>query len=750
MAIKHSPGCGCCGGCLGIVQVRDRPFPIYSGGVWVFPDVEWRTGSGISYVSGYEPPTGNENTIAAGDEVRLVVSVPCSNWAVSVEIIGDDHTAITESNRGHRIKVGKYLQGWLRVPTATIDDVYGNSDTTEISATTLNSGCITGYSEILGNQNLFSSLSNSYSHLTYLFSETDNFGRGWAQANVEFGYEDYTQSYTNSETGSTYDIPYAGNPANIIGFPIENNDAGQQLVEITIQAGVSDIEVGEIKVWHGTFHHFNESNGFVAETDHDGEFTNLIHDQPSTYFSLGTYDDNDSRVYQNFFCPGGSACTDGLTVSFTANASALNGTHAWRTIYDAKYPYHSKLARSSQEYFTKTDATASQLTALSTAKTLFNSYSSYTHASVLDDLNLYRYYEPSPNISISMSYTSSCTVTVNNDIGWDSTTSHSYPRPLHLGGLEVDSFYWPQKSPDCTNGWTWNLSDFEAGLEIYLDDTASYNSGTDDITLDGWDSGAAELNYDSYNLPLMLPVLTKMDFDDKDFYKALQYWTNKDIETSYSTTEDLSEGSKWTIETTWTYKKVRAFRGWDNIDGHSVSSSWIDDYVTDPSVPYANPSLEPFLQNPDEIAREASRGQVVLKSNSIQVSSASIDGTDYTGLTDCTQETSQTSSLSATLQAFEQEYIYDNQGTGATESIQWLLGRNLLKITDGTDTLHLGIKDELADFPSISVIDSAGTEVVFDATDFYAKVSEANHETMKAFSVTLQNGSDNITIGVKL
>jgi hypothetical protein len=106
--------------------------------------------------------------------------------------------------------------------------------------------------------------------------------------------------------------------------------------------------------------------------------------------------------------------------------------------------------------------------------------------------------------------------------------------------------------------------------------------------------------------------------------------------------------------------------------------------------------------------------------------------------------------LSATLQAFEQEYTYDNQGTGATENIQWLLGRNLLKITDGTDTLHLGIKDELADFPSISVIDSAGTEVVFDATDFYAKVSEANHEAMRSFSVTLENASDSVTLEVKL
>ena len=749
MPFQNNPGCNCCGGCLGIVQVRDRSFPTYSGGGWVFPDVEWKTGGGISYVSGYEPPTGNENTIAAGDEVRLVVSVPCSNWAVAVEIIGDDHTAITESDRGHRIKVGKYLQGWLRVPTATVDDVYNNSDTTQISATTLNAGCVTGYSEMLGNQNLFANLANSYSHLTYLFSETDNFGRGWAQANVEFGYEDYSQSYTNSETSKTYNIPDAGNPANIIGFPIENNDAGQQLVEITIEAGVSDIEVGEIKVWHGTFHHFNESNGFVAETDRNGEFNNLIHDQPSTYVSLGTYDDNDSRVYVNFFCPGGSACTDGLTVDFTADASALNGTHAWRTIYDAKFPYHSRLARTAQEYFTKTNATAAQLTALSDAKTFFNSYSSYTHASVLDDLNLYRYFEPTPNISISMSYTSSCTVTVNNDLGWDSTTSHSYPRPLHLGGLEVNSFYWPQKTPDCTNGWTWNLSDFEGGLSIYFSNP-NYSSGTDDITLQGSTGSGNSVNYDTYNLPLMLPVLTRMNYADKDSYKALQYWTNKDIETSYSTTDDASKGSNWTVETTWTYKKVRAFRGWDNIDGHSVSSSWIEDYVPDPSIPYANPNAEPFIQNPDEIAREASRGQIVLKKNAIQISSASIDGADYTGLTDCTQETSQTASLSATLQAFEQEYTYDNQATGATESIQWLLGRNLLKITDGTDTLHLGIKDELADFPSISVIDSAGTEVVFDATDFYAKVSEANHEVMRSFSVTLENASDSVTLEVKL
>ena len=237
MAIKHSPGCQCCGGvttCCETIEVKPLPTRTVVGGVASYSDTTWNS----SYVTGI---SGTDNTVPANTTVTINVPIGCTDYVVDVEVLDDNGELTTSSDPGLFIKVGDCLQASNELPPVTPSSFWDGSTVSDDIQWPL-----------------------IYSQHDCRTLERDSFNLTKTTITRPF-YGDFYAAYRfaevfNSAAMESRVVAYRAPPwrsdastdkadqASTMRLP---HDAGGLTVQITIQTGGSPVEIGVIKVYSG-------------------------------------------------------------------------------------------------------------------------------------------------------------------------------------------------------------------------------------------------------------------------------------------------------------------------------------------------------------------------------------------------------------------------------------------------------------------------------------------------------------------
>lgn len=392
MAIKHSPGCGCCvAGVTTCCQTTTvKPLPLRTanpGGGASYSDTEWDS----SYVTGI---SGTDNTVPANTTVTISVPIGCTDYAVDVEVLDDAGQNVTDGSPGLRIKVGDCLQAqnYLGTQTSPQSDVYEwPTIISQHDADTVGRDTFDG----IGN-------------ITRPFYGDDYIAYRF--------YEVFHNAAMNSGIASFRHPPYrfdvstdAADSVNTRRLP---HDAGGLTVQITIETGSYPVEIGLIQVHAG---HISCSTitslaGLPVEQVCDSVPVYTVTDPSSFITNNGPtvstfYSDGDvvPNIYAVPSCSS-TSCTFDYTGSL--DISIWTGNHSWYLKRDPSAGYGF--------FDFSTEATAAQTTELIAYLSKCVSHS-WSHADVLVDSRMFRWHEAlldcdQMSISHSLTINGSCNI----------------------------------------------------------------------------------------------------------------------------------------------------------------------------------------------------------------------------------------------------------------------------------------------------------------------------------------------------
>ncbi len=232
MAIKHSPGCGCCDelGCPTVcssVQYIRQPSSSAPAGR------PWNEDTTFTQII-TSPSSSGGTTLLAGETITYKVKACASSYGLKIEIedcgLGSAKSAGYD---GFRIKVNDHLQSHLRGESITPTNVIGTPLENNLnfgSATYLNCNSLACGGELGG-----FTFSDTNTDETFFFSEIDH------------------ECYRVATVAN-------GSPGNGVYDRIPPVEAGKLDIFITIEAGDDDIDIGEISYVTG--------NGTDLTTNH--------------------------------------------------------------------------------------------------------------------------------------------------------------------------------------------------------------------------------------------------------------------------------------------------------------------------------------------------------------------------------------------------------------------------------------------------------------------------------------------------
>lgn len=745
---RKNPKC-CCAQCMDYIDIKTKGSPTYNASTMQFEwsDTAWNTPSAVSYVVGYEPPTGAENTIPANTTVKMLVTIPCSNYQFGLGIAKTSNsTNISDTVKGVRVKVGKFLQAWQNVPYATSSEIAGWASGSAGAAWTIHAGHCVEYSGRY-----------AFGEMNLSFGEYDAFGSAYGTVvmlgdSLQNGV-DGTTLYNNPDDG-TYDIP-TDHLKKCIGR-IPSFPAGSRTIPITIETNSDEVEIYNCYMWHGSQHAFKQ----------DPVEQNLLRDvyvinnaPTSTLSNVNTPTTVGPVTYPS---QDGSGST--LDIELTLDHSYRIGSHNWKTYRDQYMPHRLKVldgldGRIGGGIFhpwevsnTAPEATASELTELEDIKDFYLDWGNFTHDAVLEDPNIYYYLEPEAPTQLSFSITpSACSINSINKGNWDTTSSHVETQPISMGLMHNVSGSWGTLAVnyDCATGWYVSLIGIENGFRQGSSNTDWIPYGDTKRT-----QRLAEFIRDCDVPSLGLPsVLWPMERERSTTALTSEAMTQAtDNVPNYLATTVLTKSNihnSYAFSTSWTQKRIDTFIDFgltSATSSYAQNCNWFQNNMFGVTSPWTQGAAIDYWG----VRRTSTKGLPALKNGSLAVSSASLGGVSYSAVSQC--EFFQGDVTSAPLSNYSQHKVISigtSCGVGSANK-RYTNNRNLLSMKNGdTEIFKIGFADELYNFPDLDVILSSGTVYSFDATDLYETMANSKHQSIGPASVTLTNGNDTISLQVR-
>lgn len=430
---RRNPKC-CCDvpGCCQLIDVKPLPTRTVSGGVVTYSDTAWDT----NYVSGI---SGTDNTIPANTTVTIQVPIGCTDYVVDVEVLDDNGTSVTNSSPGLVVKVGDCLQASNVARATSYHELNGSGSTTLFQWPTL-------FSQYeIGNHGRTDSAVSfyGYNYVAYRFQEI------FHTANMVSGATSYRNPPFRSDTGKQLggSVTSARPPHN----------AGGLTVEITLQTGNQDVEIGLVRVHSG---HMSCSSINSLDDVFIGEYAEsyppkYIITDPSSYIYNNATSTQTTKMTGNVRTHLGCAST-GCTYDYRTELdyTQWNGNHSWAMKwYDlAAYKPNAETDSFHEDGSAASTAATNALLAYLTKCVQQN----WTHGDRLIDWRGYEWVEPELNsasyaISNTMSITGGCNIVAqtqaNIDADLDAVKDDAvYPSrgPLILSQVSNDSAPCPE------------------------------------------------------------------------------------------------------------------------------------------------------------------------------------------------------------------------------------------------------------------------------------------------------------------
>ena len=446
MAIRRSPGCGCCVAgvttCCQTTTVKPLPVRTVDGGGNVsYSDTEWDS----SYVTGI---SGTDNTVPANTTVTISVPIGCTDYVVDIEVLDDSGQNSSSSDSGLFIKVGDCLQASNELPAITPSSFWSGStisDPIQWPIIYSQHDCRTLERDSF--DVLKSSVTRPYYgdfYAAYRFSEV------FTSAAMQSTVAAYRAPPWRSDTTTD-----KADQASSMRLP---HDAGGLTVQITIATGNTAVEIGVIEVHSG--HRSCTAISSLADVP-TAENCNLdLDDYPTNDNPWYTVTNPSSYITNNGSSPqtvnktgpvlSSGTCSDpacDYDYSASLDMTFWNGNVSWVLNRAANYAYYEYdyagsisgqpgLGVPISAYST---ATSSEATSLDGYVSKVTSHS-WTHADRLVDWRAYIYSEPdldgdNYSISHSLSVTGSCNVVASPQADIDTILdSFRYTRIYPSGG----------------------------------------------------------------------------------------------------------------------------------------------------------------------------------------------------------------------------------------------------------------------------------------------------------------------------
>lgn len=393
MPVKHSPGCGCCAvgvTCCSLIEVKPLPTRTMVNGVATYSDTEWDT----SYVSGI---SGVDNTIPANTTVTIQVPIGCTDYVVDVEVLDDNGTSVTNSSPGLVVKVGDSLQASNVLRATTENELTGTGSTTSFENPTI----FSQYDVKSHDRSVPSFYGNNYA--AYRFQEI------FHTANMQSG----VISYKNP--------PYRSDAAKALGTTVFSlrppHDAGGLTVEITLQTGNQDVEIGLIQVHSGHMSctAINALDDVIVD-EYAGTFPPLYTiTDPASYIVNNATSTQVATMSGPVLSSGSclpTACTFDYEVEL--DYTQWTGNHAWSMKWSDLAGYFNITASTNSFHEDGVAASAAAVTALLSFMSKCVQQN-WTHSDRMIDWRAYEWVEPelaasSYDISHSLTIVGGCNV----------------------------------------------------------------------------------------------------------------------------------------------------------------------------------------------------------------------------------------------------------------------------------------------------------------------------------------------------
>ena len=715
---------------------------------YVWSDTNWNTHSSVSYVSGYEPPTGN--TVPPNTTIKLLINIPCSNYQFGLGIAKTSiSTSIDDTTKGVRVKVGNYCQAWHNLPWASSSEIEGWPAGSFGAGWTTNAGHCVEYSGAY-----------AFTEMNLSFGEYDAFGSAFATT-VMLGDSlgngiDGKTLYDNPDAG-LYDIPT--NHLKVCTGRIPSFPAGARTIPVTIETNDDEIEIYNAYLWHGSQHAFKSD----LKEQHILRDVYVVNDAPTS-----TLTNVNTPTVASATQPAQYNASETVTLTVDIDHSYREGSHNWKTYRDIYMPHRLQVqggpddidANNGEHDWqvseTAPEATAAELAELEDIKDFYLDWENFTHDAVMKDPYLYYYEEPIARtpLTFTLSGNNDPIGTINNN-NFDSTTSHDEFQPISAGLMYQSSLFWSTFGVNFGGSWTVSLLAVERGF--------AHNGANDDWIPYGdverderWQQFLRNCDQPSRGKAAILWPLERTssrNFNDlAEVYRSEAIDQAVDNVPNYLATTTLTKSNylnSYTFSTSWTQRRVDTFIDYGLIDQTSTyaqNCNWFQDNGFGATSPW----IQSATMDLWGVRRTSTEGLPALKESTFAVSSASLGGTDYSAISQC--KFFQGDVTASPLSNYAQHKVIANSercGTGFVTK-RYTNNRNLLSMQNGdTEVFKIGFADQLYNLPDLDVILPDNTVYSFDASALYATMANSGHESIGPASVTLTNGSDSISLEVR-
>ena len=397
---RRNPKC-CCDvpGCCQLIDVKPLPTRTLSGGVVTYSDTAWDS----SYVTGI---SGTDNTIPANTTVTIQVPIGCTDYVVDVEVLDDDGTSVTNSSPGLVVKVGDCLQASNVLRATSINEITGSGSTTPYQSPTI----VSQYDVLSHDRSTPSFYGDNY--VAYRFQEI------FHTANMASGVISYSNPPFRSDTSTLFG-------SDVFSFRPPHN-AGGLTVEITLQTGNQDVEIGLVRVHSG---HMSCSSINSLDNVFIGEYAGTyppkyIITDPSSYIYNNATSTQTTKMTGNVRTHTGCAST-GCTYDYRSELdyTQWTGNHSWTMKWNDLAGYYNNTA-STQSFHVTGNAASTAATNALLAYLTKCVQQNWTHSDRLIDWRAYEWVEPELNsgsyaISNTISITGGCNIVAETQVNID-------------------------------------------------------------------------------------------------------------------------------------------------------------------------------------------------------------------------------------------------------------------------------------------------------------------------------------------